>query len=186
MQTWLGIVAAVGALMTTACGGSKESSDAASAGAGRSGGGGPCGGKQGGTCASDEYCDFSADTCGADDGGGVCKPRPQGCSDIYQPACGCDGHVYGNICEANTAGADVGAVGCTPPKGTFGCGAEFCGLGTEFCLTDPEPPPNDSATCKPLPAACGSSPSCACLENIACGNCMPTSDGGLMVSCAAG
>jgi Cys-rich repeat protein len=67
-----------------------------------------CGGLRGLTCARDAWCDFPEDTrCGAADFEGVCRPRPEGCFDVFEPVCGCDGVSYGNACEAHAAGTDV-------------------------------------------------------------------------------
>jgi hypothetical protein len=198
MQSLLGILATASALiMVAACAGSIDSGAVAGsggpgpgpgpgAGGGGSQGGGVCGGADGTVCATDQYCDFSDDTCGAYAATGLCKPRPGGCSKPEQPVCACDGQVYANACEANQAGVDVGGTTCAPPPGTFACGSGFCALGAQFCRTDPEPPPNYSASCVALPAACGTSPSCACLAGASCGNCFETAEGGLVVSCAAG
>jgi hypothetical protein len=122
----------------------------------------------------------------ANDGIGVCRPRPSGCSKQLKPTCGCDGQVHPNECEANAAGVDVSNGGCEPPPGMFACGPEFCSLTAQFCDADPEPPPHGWYACTAFPADCGTSPSCTCLADVACGNCMLTTDGGLMVSCAAG
>ncbi len=67
---------------------------------------GGCGGDTGGTCAATEYCDFT-DGCGFDDGPGVCKPRPEGCTEDCPGVCGCDGMTYCNACTAAAAGVDV-------------------------------------------------------------------------------
>lgn len=162
------------------------SSTSASTGAG---GGTVCGGFTGKPCAATEYCDFPDNLCGAADGPGVCTPRPQACDDIYQPTCGCDGQVHGNGCDANASGTDANDLGgCTPPAGMFGCGAIFCQLGSQYCEEDGSDTGGPSFfSCKPLPAGCGSAPSCACLSSVVCGTaCMPTADGGLQVTCFGG
>lgn len=139
-----------------------------------------------GGCASDEYCDFPDDTCGAQ---GVCAKKPLGCDSFYQPTCGCDGQVHGNGCEAASAGADVASTGgCVSPMGMFACGAIFCELGAEYCK---EEYPAVSGvplihSCKPLPEACAMMPYCSCLLDEPCGSewvCDVTSEGGLMLSC---
>lgn len=69
--------------------------------------GGACGGEAGDVCRPDEWCDFEdPHVCGGDDGSGVCAPRPLGCTDIDDPACGCDGETYPNACDAQAAGQD--------------------------------------------------------------------------------
>ncbi len=51
---------------------------------------------------------------------GVCVPRPQGCFDLWDPVCGCDGQTYSNTCYANAAGVDIssedacGGIGIDP------------------------------------------------------------------------
>ncbi len=64
-----------------------------------------------GACNPSLFCDFTPNTCGADGEEGTCAPRPDGCLDIWQPVCGCDGETYGNGCEANVAGQDVAYLG---------------------------------------------------------------------------
>ncbi|MEO5725805.1 MAG: hypothetical protein ABI134_21250 [Byssovorax sp.] len=140
-------------------------------------------------CAADEYCDYSINNCGAFDNQGVCTKRPEACDKSLYPTCGCDGQIHGNECDAAAAGTDVNTNGCTPPPGQFSCGAHFCQSNTEYCeriLSDVGGFPDDF-TCKPLPAMCAPTLSCACLSGVACGDtCAPTNDGGLKVTCPGG
>ncbi|MCC6558685.1 MAG: hypothetical protein IT372_37595 [Polyangiaceae bacterium] len=175
-------------------GGSTTSTTTTGTGGGGGGQGGQggasgneCGGIGGIPCAADEYCDYGDNSCGADDGLGVCKPRPQGCPDVYMPACGCDGTVYGNECDANGAGSDISAYGgCTPPAGTFACGYTFCATGQQYCqrsVSDVGGEP-DIYMCMDLPAGCGD---CACLASEPCGSmCEQLPSGGFLVTCPGG
>lgn len=54
-------------------------------------------------CGSDEYCYFAG--CAAETG--VCKTRPDICTDLWKPVCGCNGRTYGNACDAASAGVSV-------------------------------------------------------------------------------
>jgi hypothetical protein len=66
-----------------------------------------CGGRGGGTCAADEWCDYEgAVPCGAADGTGVCRARPANCA-AGTTVCGCDGNPYPSACAAEQAGTDV-------------------------------------------------------------------------------
>jgi hypothetical protein len=63
----------------------------------------PCHGGDG--CADGQLCETPPGEC---DGAGSCAPRPDACLTVIEPVCGCDGHVYGNACEAAAAGVAVG------------------------------------------------------------------------------
>ncbi len=153
-----------------------------------------CGGFSGIQCPETEYCDYPDDICGAADGQGVCRARPQACPEFYMPVCACDGMVYGNDCDAAGAGFDVSDLGgCMPPQTTqFNCGHLFCDAATQYCLRTYADTPNlpDSYSCAPLPAACtGTPPSCACIGDPCgapiAGMCMATGTG-FRVTCPGG
>jgi hypothetical protein len=166
---------------------------AAVSGPGGHGGGSvaECGGLVGKTCPPDEYCDYGPHkSCGGDDKSGVCKKRPQACPKNYSPTCGCDGKIHDNECYANAAGVDVNDLGsCPAPQGMFACGHSFCAVGQNYCevqISDVANLPN-SYSCKPLPAACGSAPSCACLGGEPCGqSCSQIAPGALETVCGGG
>lgn len=50
------------------------------------------------------YCQKPAGAC---DGAGTCQPRPEACTQQYDPVLGCDDEEYGNACEAAAAGVNV-------------------------------------------------------------------------------
>lgn len=210
MRSWLGVAAAA-AFLIAGCGddggsggsggggGNTGGTGGATGGTGGSTGGSttggtggatPCGGIAGVTCGATEYCDFPDDQCGAADGQGECKPRPNACNDIYAPVCTCDGTVAPNDCDAAANGNDVSILGgCTPPDGMFACGIGFCDASMYYCqksLSDVGGVP-DSYTCAPLPDACNPGPAtCACLAGVACGDMCAEADGGLTVTCPGG
>lgn len=145
----------------------------------------------GSTCAADEYCDWSSNSCGAADfDTGTCQPRPEVCDVEYQPVCGCDGVVHGNECGANGAGADVDASGaCEPPAEYFRCGYRLCELGIAYCqvaVSDVGGVP-DVYTCMQPVTPCDPL-DCSCLEAEPCFefSCEMTEDGGIEIVCPGG
>jgi hypothetical protein len=150
-----------------------------------------CGGKKGTPCASDEYCDYPDDSCGYADGTGVCKKRPQGCPDNYQPTCACDGTVYSGSCDAAAVGLDVNANGtCTPPsKELFPCLSGFCATKSQYCEVSVSDVFGEPSTfvCKDLPADCGGVPTCACLAGEPCADLFcDEQPNGVRVTCPGG
>ncbi len=130
-----------------------------------------CGGKTGGTCRSDQYCDFGDASCGGTDRAGECRGRPQGCSTLYAPVCGCDDKTYPNDCVAHQAGASIRKDGsCT----SFACGSATCDAQTQYC----EGTDTGNDKCLPLPKGCqstsGRRANCSCFESPdPCIGCVP-------------
>jgi hypothetical protein len=131
--------------------------------------GGAMGVECGGTnppCPSGDFCDWPDDTCGFDDGTGVCEPMPtEGCPRIYAPMCGCDRVTYDNECFANAAGQDVLYIGPCP---TAQCGG-FTGMvcaADEYCDWTPDSCGNADqiGDCRRRPDFCPDVvlPVCAC------------------------
>jgi hypothetical protein len=77
-----------------------------------------CGGLQGLQCSEGEFCNYPPEAqCGAADQTGICEPRPEFCTEQYEPVCGCDGQTYSNACYAAREGVSVASAGeCTPPQ----------------------------------------------------------------------
>lgn len=74
-----------------------------------------CGGFAGFTCAANEYCAYMpGQACGAADASSTCQARPDNCTDIYMPVCGCDQKTYPSACDANAHGQGIMSLGACP------------------------------------------------------------------------
>jgi hypothetical protein len=67
-----------------------------------------CGTRGAPQCGDDQFCNFAPDKdCGGTDRGGTCEDKPEVCTDIYAPVCGCDHRTYSSICVAHSKGVSV-------------------------------------------------------------------------------
>jgi hypothetical protein len=112
-----------------------------------------CGGWVGDTCATDEFCSFTASQiCGWADASGFCAPRPEACIQLFDPVCGCDSQTYSNSCMAAASGTSVSAQGACEAQPIFcgGFGNIACPSGLD-CVDDP----NDGCDVNNGGADCG-------------------------------
>lgn len=97
-----------------------------------------CDTRGGVTCDADQFCNHEPDKdCGATDRGGVCEDKPEVCTDIYKPVCGCDNRTYASDCRAHGAGVSVkheGACTVDECKSAGGRAELSDGASTPMCM----------------------------------------------------
>jgi hypothetical protein len=63
--------------------------------------------------AANSFCEFKAGACG-DKGSGRCMVKPELCTQIFAPVCGCDNKTYPNDCTRRAAGVSLKSQGECP------------------------------------------------------------------------
>lgn len=128
--------------------------------------GGPCGGIDS-VCLPGLFCKFPNGHCPSAGEFGVCAVRPTVCPLLYAPVCSCNGHTYGNECEANGAGESIDHAGACDSMGDV-CGGlqglqcnagEFCNFNDGSCGAA-----DQTGICEAIPDGCTEifAPVCGC------------------------
>lgn len=117
-------------------------------------------------CPSGQWCLYPDALCGKGATSGACTPVSE-LTCAAAPACGCDGKVYDSVCAAAMVGVDTtDSAQCPAPAGDFACAGTYCQAASQVCLTRRSASASACLTdvaCAPIPAACASQPTCACL-----------------------
>ena len=128
-----------------------------------------CGGPAGIACPPGQFCKAPVGHCDFDVPG-LCTPIPNGCPDVWEPVCGCDGVTYPNECESDRAQMSILHYGeCGPVCFTDGdCPAlnQFCKFPEGDCGTTGLP-----GVCMIIPEDCIQifDPVCGC-DGVTYGN----------------
>lgn len=153
------------------CDGETYGNDCKAAGAGVNfASEGECGGgvtecTSDGECGSDEYCAKTEGEVCVSRTSGVCEQKPDGCDDVYEPVCGCDGETYGNACEAASAGVNVASDGECGGEGSECMSGRGCSSGAYCAKTEGDVcSVTVQGTCEPKPEGCRDeyAPVCGC------------------------
>ena len=119
-------------------------------------------------CPKGQFCDaLAVGKCPSRTQYGVCATKPQFCTQIYAPVCGCNGVTYSNACVAAAAGVAVASQGKCPLGGTF-CGGIAgipCPEG-QVCIDNPSDDCDPKAGGADCGGICVSKPGAACGEVI--------------------
>ena len=116
----------------------------------------------GAPCPEGQFCKKPVGQC-EDDVAGICTPIPNGCPDVWDPVCGCDGVTYGNECESDMATVSLAHYG---ECGLMCFADDECPALNQFCkfpmgtCGDPSVP----GICTIIPDACPEyyDPVCGC------------------------